>query len=93
MVIDDEVDSGSVDTKEQPLDGNGEFDADYDPKTINSLIRKILNIFQKKIYVGYTATPFANIFIHHDKKTTEEGWIFFQKILLLIYQFHLITLA
>ena len=79
LVIDDEVDSGSVDTKEQPLDGNGEFDADYDPKTINSLIRKILNIFQKKIYVGYTATPFANIFIHHDKKTTEEGLDLFPK--------------
>ena len=79
LVIDDEVDSGSVDTGEQPIDGKGEFDADYDPKTINSLIRKILNIFEKKVYIGYTATPFANIFIHHEKKTTEEGLDLFPK--------------
>ena len=79
LVIDDEVDSGSVDTGEQPIDGKGEFDVDYDPKTINSLIRKILNIFEKKVYIGYTATPFANIFIHHEKKTTEEGLDLFPK--------------
>ena len=52
LVIDDEVDSGSVDTGEQPIDGKGEFDADYDPKTINSLIRKILNIFRKKFILA-----------------------------------------
>ena len=40
LVIDDEVDSGSVDTGEQPINDQGEFDADYDPKTINSRIDK-----------------------------------------------------
>ena len=79
LVIDDEVDSGSVDTGEQPINDQGEFDADYDPKTINSRIRQILNIFEKKIYIGYTATPFANIFIHHERKTTEEGLDLFPK--------------
>ena len=79
LVIDDEVDSGSVDTGEQLLNDKGEFNPEYDPKTINSLIRKILNIFEKKVYVGYTATPFANIFIHHEKKTTEEGLDLFPK--------------
>ena len=34
---------------------------------------------KKKIYVGYTATPFANIFIHHEKKTNEEGLDLFPK--------------
>ena len=79
LVIDDEVDNGSVDTGEQPLDEKGEFDPEYDPKTINSRIRQILNIFEKKVYIGYTATPFANIFIHHDKKTKEEGLDLFPK--------------
>ena len=36
----------------------------YNPKTINDRIRKLLNIFEKKSYVGYTATPFANIFVN-----------------------------
>ena len=79
LVIDDEVDNGSVDTGEQKLDEKGEFDPEYDPKTINSRIRQILNIFQKKVYIGYTATPFANIFIHHEKKTKEEGLDLFPK--------------
>ena len=79
LVIDDEVDSGSVDTGEQLLNDKGEFDPDYDPKTINSRIRQILNIFEKKVYIGYTATPFANIFIHDEKKTTEEGLDLFPK--------------
>ena len=79
LVIDDEVDNGSVDTGEQKLDEKGEFDPEYDPKTINSRIRQILNIFEKKVYIGYTATPFANIFIHHEKKTKEEGLDLFPK--------------
>ena len=35
-----------------------------EPKTINSRIRQILHAFSRTAYVGYTATPFANIFIH-----------------------------
>ena len=64
---------------EQKLNEKGEFDPEYDPKTINSRIRQILNIFEKKVYIGYTATPFANIFIHHEKKTKEEGLDLFPK--------------
>ena len=30
------------------------------------MIRKILRLFAKSCYVGYTATPFANIFINPD---------------------------
>jgi Z1 domain len=35
-------------------------------KTINPLIRRILGLMSKSTYVGYTATPFANVFISPD---------------------------
>ena len=50
LVIDDEVDNGSVDTGEQLVNEEGKFDLDYDPKTINRLIRTLLNIFDKSLY-------------------------------------------
>ncbi|GHV20934.1 hypothetical protein AGMMS49959_09230 [Planctomycetales bacterium] len=53
MLIDDEADSASVST------GRSEDD----PTRINGQIRSILQCFDKSAYVGYTATPFANIFI------------------------------
>lgn len=73
LVIDDESDNASVDTGDQHIDENGIPDPEYNPKTINSLIRKILFAFSKSAYVGYTATPFANIFIHRGKETDDEG--------------------
>lgn len=73
LLIDDEADQGSVDTKKMGVDLGGDLDPDHDPTTINKLIRKILLIFTQSAYVGYTATPFANIFIHNDAKTTEYG--------------------
>ncbi|WP_367065912.1 Z1 domain-containing protein [Oryzisolibacter sp. LB2S] len=73
LLIDDEADHASVDTGEQHIDADGKPDEDHEPKAINSRIRKILNIFAKKAYVGYTATPFANIFIHRQNETPEEG--------------------
>lgn len=79
LVIDDEVDNGSVDTGEQQINEEGKFDLEYDPKTINKLIRTILNIFSKRVYIGYTATPFANIFIHNQAKTKDEGLDLFPK--------------
>ena len=41
------------------------MDISDDPSTINGKIRELLNLFECKSYVGYTATPFANIFIPH----------------------------
>jgi hypothetical protein len=73
LMIDDEADHASVDTGQQEFDENGRPDTEYEPKAINSLIRQILHSFQKKAYVGYTATPFANIFIHERGRTAEEG--------------------
>lgn len=64
LVIDDEADYGSINTAEVPQDENGNFIEDYDPTRINQLIRELLRSFHQVAYVGYTATPFANIFIH-----------------------------
>ena len=73
LLIDDEADNASVDTGVQVFDEEGNPDLDHDPKAINSLIRKLLHSFSRSAYVGYTATPFANIFIHERGATTEEG--------------------
>lgn len=67
IVIDDEADFASVNTR--PVGD----DDDEDPTVINGLIRQLLNTFDKSAYVGYTATPFANIFINHDQHTAEFG--------------------
>jgi hypothetical protein len=68
LVIDDEADQASVDTR-----GSYQTEAaetagdDYEPPSvINGLIRNLLSKFQKRAYVAYTATPFANILIPHD---------------------------
>ena len=53
LLIDDEADNASVNT-------NG----DNNPTTINAAIRKLLALFVQANYVGFTATPYANIFIN-----------------------------
>lgn len=73
LIIDDEADHASVDTGEQVFDSEGKPDEEHQPKTINRLIRKILHSYTRKAYVGYTATPFANIFIHEGGVTREDG--------------------
>jgi len=73
LMIDDEADNASVDTGEQLFKDDGTPDDEHQPKTINSLIRQILHAYTRKAYVGYTATPFANIFIHHKGATAKEG--------------------
>lgn len=73
LLIDDEADQGSVDTKKMDFDTDGDPDPEHDPTTINKLVRKILFIFTQSAYVGYTATPFANIFIHSGAATEKYG--------------------
>ncbi len=51
LLIDDEADNASINTSKSTA------------TTINRHIRDILRLFDKSGYVGYTATPFANIFI------------------------------
>lgn len=54
LIIDDEADQASIDSS----------DAEADPTIINHSIRHLLSLFTKSVYVGYTATPFANVFIN-----------------------------
>lgn len=69
LIVDDESDNASVDTGEQDFDRDENPDLSYQPKAINDLIRRILATIESRSYVGYTATPFANIFIHKDGET------------------------
>lgn len=60
LLIDDEADNASINTSKDK----------EDPTKINRLIRELANVFTKSNYVGFTATPFANVFI--DPETTEK---------------------
>lgn len=73
LVIDDEADQASVDTKRGAFDENGDPDPDHDPTRINRAIRSLLISFEKSAYVGFTATPFANIYIHEQARTKDLG--------------------
>ncbi len=71
LLIDDEADQASVNTG-YDYDEDGNIIDEYDVKTINGLIRNLLNHFECKSYVGYTATPYANIFIPNDLAVASE---------------------
>jgi hypothetical protein len=73
LVIDDEADNASVNTKLIPTDEDGQPLPDYEVSAINEKIRKLLDHFEKCAYVGYTATPFANIFIFPEAKISTVG--------------------
>ncbi len=63
LIVDDEADQASVNTKKH-LNSDGD---ENNPTAINECIRELLLLFRQKVYLAYTATPFANIFIHHDR--------------------------
>jgi hypothetical protein len=69
LIIDDESDQASIDTTNY---SNKERE-DTNPKAINMGIRKLLCKFEKNSYVGYTATPFANVFIDDQAKNKDLG--------------------
>ncbi len=56
LLIDDEADNASINTAQDPKATTA----------INAVIREILALFERRSYIGYTATPFANIFIDPD---------------------------
>lgn len=56
LLIDDEADNASINTAY----------ARDEVTRINGQIRELLSLFYRSCYVGYTATPFANIFIDPD---------------------------
>lgn len=57
LLIDDESDYASINTR----------NVDESPTAINSGIRRLLALFSRSSYVGFTATPFANIFIDDEQ--------------------------
>lgn len=59
LLIDDEADYASINTKHHKEEVTATNDA----------IRKLLSLFNRNTYVGYTATPFANIFIDPDNNS------------------------
>jgi len=63
LLIDDEADNASINTK------YGKEEA----TRINGQIRDLLKMFRRSCYVGYTATPFANIFIDPDSDSEVFG--------------------
>ena len=71
LIIDDEADAASV---------NASRDIE-EIKTINKLIRTLLNVFDQNTFIGYTATPYANLFIsqdyNKDQKTSVKGKEYF----------------
>lgn len=73
LVIDDEADNASVNTSPIPMDEDGHPLEDYDVSAINGKIRSLLSHFEQSAYIGYTATPFANIFIYPEGETTTNG--------------------
>lgn len=69
LLIDDEADNASINTRQNP----GETTA------INAAIRDLLALFKRSSYVGFTATPFANIFIDPLSATSMLGDDLFPK--------------
>ncbi|NIG54670.1 Z1 domain-containing protein [Chitinophaga sp. Cy-1792] len=51
LIIDDEADNASINISKSKVSG------------INGCIRALIKLFEQSVYIGYTATPFANIFI------------------------------
>ena len=56
LLIDDEADNASINIRHRQ----------DEVSRINSQIRQLLQLFDRSCYIGYTATPFANIFIDPD---------------------------
>jgi hypothetical protein len=59
LIIDDEADQATINTAKP----------DRSPTSMNRLIRQIVNDVPKTAYVGYTATPFANVLIDPQDST------------------------
>lgn len=57
LLVDDEADNASINTKKP----------EYDPTKTNAIIRQLCEVFMNSNYVGFTATPYANIFINPEK--------------------------
>ena len=65
LIVDDEADNAS-------LNNLGKKGAEY-ASVINGHIRALLDLFTKKTYLGYTATPFANV-LQDRNQTSIKSW-------------------
>lgn len=83
LLIDDEADHASIDIRGLPP---GENPEDYRPSAINEGIRRIVASFEKRAYVGFTATPFANIYVDPDASTQALGDDIFPRSFILNLQ-------
>ncbi|MXO91508.1 Z1 domain-containing protein [Pontixanthobacter aquaemixtae] len=63
LMIDDEADNASINTHKDPTKSTA----------INNVMRLLLQQFNRSSYVGYTATPFANIFIDPESEAQMRG--------------------
>ena len=63
LLIDDEADNASINIRHRQ----------DEVSRINGQIRQLLRLFDRSCYVGYTATPFANIFIDPDSENEMLG--------------------
>lgn len=66
LILDDEADNAS-------LNNEGKKGVEYANK-INGHIRALLQLFNKKTYLGYTATPFANVLADRNE-VPKNDWI------------------
>lgn len=62
LLVDDEADQASINTNKE----------DKDPTSINLAIRNLLSLFTRSSFIGYTATPFANIFVDPESEDEME---------------------
>jgi hypothetical protein len=64
LIIDDEADNASL--------NNNSLRGETLASLINKRIRAILKLFSKSAYIGYTASPFANILQHRERNREVE---------------------
>lgn len=82
LMIDDEADQASINTKGNRKDPSVDDDSivdTSDPSVTNELIRDTLKRIPRATYIAYTATPFANILIDPGAVDFEVGIDLFPK--------------
>ena len=70
LIIDDEADSASINIVRVPKTEDGKPKKDADPSAINSSIRQLAGKLQRCAVVGYTATPYANLYVPFTEETS-----------------------
>lgn len=73
LLIDDEADQASINTNQ----------SEEQVTATNGFIRKILKLFPRASFIGYTATPFANVFISRRAESKTLGEDLFPKDFIL----------